>query len=433
LFSGVENFLLYDFFTSQGSVDEDVFAYSNGIGNVHALVVYHNKFADTAGWVRSSVGYLDQSSRQVVQRSLKEGLNLSGKEGHFVIFRDQSHQLEYIRPSKELAEQGLFVQLGAYKYHVFLDFRELADDVYGSYSRLYEYLNGRGVPSIEEALKELLLQPIQNPFWQIANPGYFGYLYSIRAHDTAAALPENLLSECEQKIQSLLHGIESLHGPQPGREFVVKEVQNKLQDIVWLNAIEGRYSLPSGKLTQKALRFLKSGLDKEDNWLVLYGWLFTHNLGKLSAPADFEELSESWLDEWQFTRILAHVYQQMGCSESQSWKMIGTVKMLIHLQRWHATDGAKPTDQQLGKWLGNSHVQQFIKINRYQDVLWFNQEAFDNLLWWLSVLAFLDTSSRENASATQVYETLLGVYQIIETLRKAEAASGFQVQKLLSA
>ena len=37
----------------------------------------------------------------------------------------------------------------------------------------------------DPALKELLLQPIQNPFWQIANPGYFGYLYSIRARDAA--------------------------------------------------------------------------------------------------------------------------------------------------------------------------------------------------------------------------------------------------------
>jgi glycosidase len=433
LFSGVENFLLYDFFTPQGSVNEDVFAYSNGLGDVRALVVYHNKFADTSGWVRSSVGFLDKGSRQVMQRNLKEGLNLTGKEGHFVIFRDQSHQLEYIRPSKELAEQGLFVQLGAYKYHVFLDFREVADDSYSSYSRLYEYLNGRGVPSIEEALKELLLQPIQNPFWQIANQGYFGYLFSIRARDAAAVLPDHLLPECEQKLMSLFHGIESLHGVQSGKEQVAKEIQNKLEDIVWLNAFETRHSLPEGKLTQKATKFLKSGLDKEDNWLALYGWLFTHNLGKLTGSLDFEDVSESWLDEWQFTRILAHVYQQMGLNESKAWKLVGTVKTLIYLQRWYDQDGIKPIDQMLGKWLGNINVQQFININRYQDVLWFNQEAFDNLLWWLSVLAVLDASSRENATATQIYETLLGANQVIEMLRKAEAASGFQVQKLMSA
>ena len=433
LFSGVDNFLLYDFFTSQGSVNEDVFAFSNGIGNARALVVYHNKFADTSGWVRSSVGYLDKGSRQVVQHSLKEGLNLSGKEGQFVIFRDQSHHREYIRPSKELADQGLFVQLGAYKYHVFVDFREIADDGYASYSRLYEYLSGRGVPSIEEALKELLLQPIQNPFWQIANPGYFGYLYSIRARNAASTLPDNLVPECEQKLWALLHGIESLHGTLPNQEKVVREITDKLQDMLWLNAYENRYSLPSGKATQKALKLLKSGLEKEDNWLVLYGWLFTHSLGKLSGAPDDAEVSESWLNEWQFTRILANVYQQMGLNESRAWKLVGTVKTLIYLQNWYEQDRLQPVSLMLAKWLANTNVQQFLNINRYQDVLWFNQESFDNLLGWLTILAMLDLSGRENITATQIYETLLGVNQVIETLRKAEADSGFQVQKLLGA
>ncbi len=39
LFSGVENFLLYDFFTPEGGVNEDVFAYSNRVGEERALVV----------------------------------------------------------------------------------------------------------------------------------------------------------------------------------------------------------------------------------------------------------------------------------------------------------------------------------------------------------------------------------------------------------
>ena len=54
LFAGVENFLLYDFFAPDGSVNEDVFAYSNRVGDERALVVYHNKFADARGWIRMS-------------------------------------------------------------------------------------------------------------------------------------------------------------------------------------------------------------------------------------------------------------------------------------------------------------------------------------------------------------------------------------------
>ncbi|RPH57034.1 MAG: alpha-amylase, partial [Chloroflexi bacterium] len=49
LFAEVENFLLYDVFTPEGVVNEDIFAYSNGPSSgsgqaERALVVYHNKY-----------------------------------------------------------------------------------------------------------------------------------------------------------------------------------------------------------------------------------------------------------------------------------------------------------------------------------------------------------------------------------------------------
>src|SRR4029077_13002374 len=54
LFAGVENFLLYDFSTRGGGVDENVFAFSNRVGAERALVVYHNAWAQTRGVIRRS-------------------------------------------------------------------------------------------------------------------------------------------------------------------------------------------------------------------------------------------------------------------------------------------------------------------------------------------------------------------------------------------
>src|SRR3954464_1302622 len=55
LFAGVENFNLYDFVGAQGGVNEDVFAYSNRVGDERSLVVVHNKFASARGWKRTAV------------------------------------------------------------------------------------------------------------------------------------------------------------------------------------------------------------------------------------------------------------------------------------------------------------------------------------------------------------------------------------------
>ena len=48
LFAESSNFLLYDFFTGSGSVDENVFAYSNRNGGERALVVYNNRYGSSA-------------------------------------------------------------------------------------------------------------------------------------------------------------------------------------------------------------------------------------------------------------------------------------------------------------------------------------------------------------------------------------------------
>ena len=165
IFAGVQNFLLYDFYTSEGGVNEDVFAYTNCAGDSsegsgeRGLVVYNNKFAEARGWIRTSTAYRVKQSlsdSQLVQKTLGEGLGLHADSQNFCIYRDHLTDLEYIRGSRELCEQGLYVELGAFKTLVCLDFREVVDDAEHPYSRLAAYLAGRGVPSIEEALRAML-------------------------------------------------------------------------------------------------------------------------------------------------------------------------------------------------------------------------------------------------------------------------------------
>jgi len=80
LFANVKNFLLYDFYTSAGQVDENVYAYSNGAGEQRALVVFHNKFGDTRGWLKTSTAfnakYSSSDNAHLIQIDLYHGLNL---------------------------------------------------------------------------------------------------------------------------------------------------------------------------------------------------------------------------------------------------------------------------------------------------------------------------------------------------------------------
>jgi len=143
LFAGVEQFFLYDLYTPSGSVDENVFAYSNVHNDERGLVLYHNRFADTSGWIKTSAVYLDKGTGDLRQKSLAEALSLPF-DG-YVIFKDYVTHLEYIRSCEELWGKGLYVELHAYQHHVFMDWRFMDDERWGA---VHNALNGAGVESI---------------------------------------------------------------------------------------------------------------------------------------------------------------------------------------------------------------------------------------------------------------------------------------------
>jgi glycosidase len=151
LFADVENFLLYDFYRADGGVDENVFAYSNVQGDERGMVIYHNRFADTRGWIKISAAYLDKNKGDLRQKSLAEGLGLPF-EG-YVIFKDYVTHLEYIRSCEEFWQKGLYLDLHAYQHHVFLDWH-VVDDPH--WEKVHTRLNGMGIESMQAKWEEMV-------------------------------------------------------------------------------------------------------------------------------------------------------------------------------------------------------------------------------------------------------------------------------------
>jgi hypothetical protein len=158
VFAESEHFLLYDFFTPEGHVNEDVFAYSNRHGEERGLVVYHNKYAETRGWIKTCAAYKEAFSDDLRQKSLAEGLGLPF-EGH-VLFRDYVTGLEYIRSCEELWARGLYVELGAYQHHAFLDWKFVTTDD-EQWATVCNALSGEGVESVQAKWDEMYGEKVQ--------------------------------------------------------------------------------------------------------------------------------------------------------------------------------------------------------------------------------------------------------------------------------
>ncbi len=341
LFAEVEHFFLYDFFTPEGRVNEDVFAYSNRLGDERALVVYHNKYATAHGWIRTSVGYAGKTGRGdervLMHKDLGTGLGFHPGTDHFYIFRDHITGLEYIRSSKELFDKGLYVELSAYKVHVFLDFREVVDSEWRRYAHLAAYLDGKGVPSIEEALRELFLQPIHQPIMELVNGPLFRKLFDARQTKPQGQLDQAVLNGVEEKVRRMLQAVKQFTDA-PGDVLpLTQHMRRKFETALQLPILPD-LALPASSPEQReAFTYLQSNISEDlFLWGSLFGWISVHALGRLISVEQSVQQSRTWLDEWLLGRILADGLQKLGIDDQSAWRAVTLIKLLTTHQRWFA-------------------------------------------------------------------------------------------------
>ena len=352
--------------------------------------------------------------------------------------------LEYLRSGRALCENGLFVELEAYKCHVFLDWREVEDNDWHQYAHLADYLGGRGVPSIEEALQEVFLQPVHYPFKELVNAGHFQWLMEHRVTDPdeleQTAPLQAVLDEVEPKLLLMLREMQQFTGGEleglPAVEEVAQEVLDQLQASLTLPLMQSRFPLARSAKYQAAVEMVQGTMDGDvSSWGILLAWLFTHALGKITSPEEAAAQSRSWIDEWLLGKIVAGTLQDLGLDEGAAWWSVGVVKILTSHQEWFATQAASSEQayQILVSWLRDSEVQQLLQVNRYGGVLWFNRESFEQLLEWMLTVAAVTISADRESTDKEVAEEIVVCYEVVNRLKEAEQESGYQVVALMEA
>ncbi|MDI6694341.1 MAG: alpha-amylase family glycosyl hydrolase [Anaerolineales bacterium] len=480
LFADVREFLLYDVYTPEGYVNEDVFAYSNHFGNEAALVVYHNRYAEARGWIHTSAAYAVKTGqgdeKTLVQRTLAQGLGLRDESGVFTIFRDHVAGLEYIRSNQELCQKGLYVELGAYHCRVYLDFRQVEDGPQGLYGRLAWELQGRGVPSIEEALREMVLQPVLYPFRELINPGMLGWLIQNRV-DAEAYDPANYrmaLDEVERKSRALLEalrneinqaaGVEAAEikplgevaaealtvsasgAESPQRiprevvESIAQQIRRSVDAVLSIASLSAeRAGRP--KEVQQAVKYLLDGSQVTSSlrsgappiWGVLLSSLLVSWLGRLAGEEGAVERSRSWLDEWLFAKQIATALGEMGVDKAAISRALAIVRFLVGQQDWFdaQADAALLARRLLQTWSKDDDARRCLLVHSFEGAEWFNKEAFEELAWWSFIWLAVRLLS-EGLEGKRLENALRLGYKVVLSLLEAEQQSGYQMEKLLA-
>jgi len=392
-FAEATDFLLFDLHTADGAVDEHVIAYSNGAGPTRSLVIYHDRFGSTAGTIRESSPFAVKAAgggKRLVRRTLAEGLGLPREAAAFVTFRDARTGLEYLRSSLELHERGLWLALDAYQGHVFWEFREVRDGLAGQWRRLAERLGGRGVPSLEDALHELQLEPVHAPLRAIFDGPAVGAVLDGNA--SAADL-----DDLEVRFATFLRGVAAATGVDGDASGLAATIRTR---------------------TAAAFAAGVGELDRRDR-AALLGWLALSPMGALAAPTDVTTTSAAWYDELRLAPIIAVGLRAAGLDESDAWAAADRVRVLLQLPRPSAISGrGRVADARLvDAWLARDVVRTAMGVNTWEGVEWLDRESFAELLDWAARLDAIETGvPRDDA--------------LVDRLVRAAEAAGYRVDAL---
>ena len=347
LFAESGNFLLYDFFGPSGSVDENVFAYSNRSGHDRALVVYNNRYGATRGTIDISAAYADKGAGQLRQQRLREGLGLSGDTSAIFAFRDSLTGLEYLRTSEAVSARGLTLDLHAYQCHVFLDWRELRSTAEQPWDRLCAQLNGTGVPSLDDALVNLELRPVHDALRLQLDPDLVRTFADLAEHPrTIAAAKDKKLEVARsqfyelawQRCETFLRLGQAAYASRAGRPKTEKPTtpvllgpafRERLRAAMRIPAIEALFPTPWPAAARRVLPSPSPQFTATAMWGPVLAWSALLLLAESIDADHSESVALDLFDRLRLREPFAKSFATLGFDGESGWQVAARIKVVL--------------------------------------------------------------------------------------------------------
>ena len=487
LFAESSNFLLYDFFEASGSVNENVFAYSNRNGDERALVIYNNRFGTAHGTIDFSAAYADKSNSQLRQQRLREGLALTGDPGVILAWRDSLSDLEYLRRANVLAERGLTLDLHAYQSHVFLNWRELRSTAGQPWDRLCDQLNGRGVANLDDALALMELKPVHDALDALLDPELVRQLADFAEQPplTVAAdrktqrersdFVEQALTRFEALFRATQEASASLIGDlkaaEPVASLRASAFRDCLRSVMHLPAVEAFFPAPWPATARHVLPSPSPHDTATALWGPVFGWCVIDCLASTIDPEHPHRAALALFDRLRLREPLAHTFHTLGIEGEESWRATARIKVLLlaHADALRPTSTTSPSRPEAVATSSqpratsasfaedkNAHIPPRAPASRTvlgehetgfaatlwrdPDVRWLTgvheagghdylvKEPFEELIWWLQLPTLLRLASHSEPNRPAAAAIAKAVEDAVVTV----ATAGYQTDRLLA-
>jgi glycosidase len=397
IFSQVYNFELYDLIDDFGNINDNVFAYSNNVDGERSLIIFNNSYASCKGTINYSSNKIN-SSGGLSNKKLGDALGMRGEPNFYYIYRDYSTNLEYIRSAHDVFDSGLYVVLGGYQYNAFLEFREVYDHT-GSFYKLCNFLNGRGVPSIEEAKNELHLSGVHASLRKLLSPYNLDRFESLLTSDKLDNKEiKQAYIDLEGDINYFVNELNNIkHIPIDNKE-IVKKVEEDIKAsqlfLFTLNGTDNQKKTPIWFTDAKSSVTILGENGKSVNrnlllLLIILRNISQHNIDDLPGYGNL-------FNRLMMDRILQEVLENKGIQHTELSSILFLSRALLKVIK---IDYKSPSS--MFEEIADQHeTAEYIGLHDYQGTRYFNKENFDLFMDWQLTFAAINSAKQEQVKVS---------------------------------
>ncbi len=435
IFSQVYNFELYDLVDDYGNINDNVFAYSNNVDGERSLIIYNNSYASCKGTINYSSNKIN-SSGGLSNRKVGDALGMRGEPNFYYVYRDYSTNLEYIRSAHDVFDSGLYVVLGGYQYNAFLEFREVYDHT-GAYYKLFNFLNGRGVPSIENAKNELHLSEVHTAIRKLFstyNLDRFESLLTSEILDNKEI--QQIYSELAGNIDFFVNELNNIKNVPLDKKEIIKNIEEEIKAsrlfLYSLNEIDIPMKIPAWFDDAKSSITIYGENGKKINRNLLLPLIILKNIAHRGID-DIPGIG-SLFNRLMMDRILQEILENRGIQYSEINNKLLLSRAIVNLNK---TDYKTPNEL-LKDIIVNRELVEFIGLHDYRGIRYFNKENFNLLLDWQFTFAAMAPPKPELAlskvkKATTITDAdkFKSLYEFYNSIKTASQKAEYKFDVLL--
>ena len=364
IFSDVSAFYIFNFLNISGAVNDNVITYANCTTPKKVMIIFNNRFADTQGFIHTGINYKDRKNKKSFKAdkcSISKILDLEGDNADWVLFNDITGDKEYLRPRKEIRKEGIRLNLKAFQYHVFMDFRTIKEDEKGTWRKLFKKFGYEGVKSWEKEYHKYQLGPVLKPCKAIINKEVLQTLYKVRKGEEKF---KEFLGEFSFRLQNLENAIE-----------IYADLEKSLNIS---NLLEKYY--------KKLFDIPKFSFETENKDHFLFIWIFVYGINNLSQTGKHKPgnlykkfgidfITEEYLDD-QF-----YVFSD---------KLKKMITLLTDVNEMFNNDYAKFNDF-FADLVRLKEVAPLIDLHEWENEYWFDKDLMEYLFqisWYYYLIEY---------------------------------------------